>query len=119
MASPHVLGIARAGAQSNDRSAQASASPCHHTQALQAVDALQWIGMNHVERPGDGGHRNFARFHLASNFVEQSLVYLIRHGRQPGTGKVELHAMETVANYHIEYFLERWANECLREDANS
>jgi hypothetical protein len=85
---------------------------------LQAVSALLRVRMNHVERPGDGGHCNFSRFHLAPNFVEQNLVYPIRHTGQSGAGKVELDAMEPMAHDRIEYFFERWANECLREDSN-
>ena len=114
---PHVLRVARAGAERDHPGAERLASACDDAELVQPVPTLLRVRMNHVERAGDrlDGDALFRR-RLANAFGQRG-INLVRQAGQPGAREVELHAAQMMLRHGAEDFRHRRARKGFGEDA--
>src|SRR5882724_7087804 len=96
MMTPHIIRITCAGAKSNQVRANGWANSRDNVQPAKAIRALLRVGMNHVESSRNGGHANVPFTCRSANSFCKHRIDLFRKALQPGTGKVELNAIEFV-----------------------
>ena len=107
MPSPHVVAVARAGAQRHDRAAEPLRDFDDPLQSVEPLIAQPPIGMDHVVGARQRGKIEAALGKAAADPFDRRVVDPRRQGLSNDAGKIELHGPGFGGQHGIEVLCER------------